>query len=66
VDWIGLDASLLGRGRALRRFSAGESLLDADGAPVYLFVSGAVRLLAETPFGPHEVAALPAPVLAGG
>ena len=63
MHWIGLDASLLGRNRTPRRFSAGESLTDADGSPVHLFISGEVHLSAETPFGPHEVAILPAPIL---
>jgi CRP/FNR family transcriptional regulator, cyclic AMP receptor protein len=59
------DAGLLAGARARRVFSQGDDIPDAA-APggVFLFLTGAANLLAETPFGPHPVARLAAPALA--
>lgn len=58
----GKDAARLCDGRAMRGFRAGDVLRDdASPAGAYVFTTGRVTLLAETPFGPHPVAALDAP-----
>jgi hypothetical protein len=58
------DAALLARARARRTFAAGDEVRDAGAPGAFLFLSGGTELLAETPFGPHPVARLAAPVLA--
>src|SRR5712692_2113101 len=62
---IDADVAVLARARPRRNFQAGEVLSDAADGPaeVLLFVSGTAVLHAETPFGPHPVAALRSPVL---
>ncbi len=61
----GRDAELLAKGRPRRVFAAGDEIPDgAFPSGVFLFLSGAASLLAETPFGPHPVARLAAPALA--
>ncbi len=61
----GRDAGLLAGTRPRRAFSAGDEVSDAASPPgVFLFLTGAAGLLAETPFGPHPVARLTAPALA--
>jgi hypothetical protein len=58
------DAAMLAAARPRRSFAAGDEVRD-DETPgcVHVFLSGAAQLLAETPFGPHPVARLEAPVL---
>ena len=58
------DAELLAGARVRRVFSAGDEIPDGASPGVFLFLSGGAGLLAETPFGPHPVARLSAPVLA--
>lgn len=61
----GKDASLLADARERRTFATGEEIRDGSTPPVaHLFLAGGATLLAETPFGPHPVARLQAPVLA--
>jgi hypothetical protein len=61
----GRDAGLLAGTRPRRAFSGGDEVPDGASPPgVFLFLTGAVGLLAETPFGPHPVARLTAPALA--
>ncbi len=56
------DAARLCAGRALRTFEEGAVVKDdASPAGAWVFTAGRVSLLAETPFGPHPVAALDAP-----
>lgn len=61
----GRDAALLAGARTRRTFAGGDELADGlSPVGVFLFLSGAVGLLARTPFGLHPVARLAAPVLA--
>ncbi len=61
----GRDAEVLAGTRDRRTFSAGDEIADGASPPgVFLFLTGAAALLAETPFGPHPVARLVAPALA--
>ncbi|MGE5347306.1 MAG: cyclic nucleotide-binding domain-containing protein, partial [Acidithiobacillales bacterium] len=59
------DVSRLAAGRVLRPLMAGDALRDAGEArrTVHLVLAGGFRLAAETPFGPHTVGEIPAPVL---
>ena len=57
------DAATLAGARPRRRFAAGDELRDTAAGSVHLFLAGRATLLAETPFGPHPVAHLAAPVL---
>ncbi|MGZ5430290.1 MAG: hypothetical protein ACXWEX_02725, partial [Thermoanaerobaculia bacterium] len=57
------DAATLAGGRPRRRFAAGDELRDTAAGSLHLFLAGRATLLAETPFGPHPVAHLAAPVL---
>ena len=57
------DAAALAGARPRRRFAAGDDLPDTAADSLYLFLQGRATLLAETPFGPHPVAPLAAPVL---
>jgi CRP/FNR family cyclic AMP-dependent transcriptional regulator len=64
VRSAGDDAATLAAARPRRRFASGEELRDtATPASLHLFLAGGATLLAETPFGPHPVARLSAPVL---
>jgi hypothetical protein len=58
------DAGALAGTRPRRAFTPGDEFRD-DASPgaVHLFLAGAAGLSAETPFGPHPVARLEAPVL---
>jgi CRP/FNR family cyclic AMP-dependent transcriptional regulator len=59
-----VDAVTLAATRPRRRFAAGDEFKDtAAPASLHLFLTGGATLLAETPFGPHPVAHLSAPVL---
>jgi len=57
------DAAALAGARPRRLFAAGDDLRDTADGPLHLFLEGRATLLAETPFGPHPVARLSAPVL---
>jgi hypothetical protein len=57
------DAATLAGARPRRRFAAGDELRDTEAGSLHLFLEGRATLLAETPFGPHPVAHLAAPVL---
>lgn len=58
------DAATLAARRPRRRFARGDEFRDtATPASLHLFLKGGATLLAETPFGPHPVARLAAPVL---
>src|ERR1019366_3970428 len=57
------DAATLAGARPRRRFAAGDELRDTAAGSLHLFLAGRATLLAETPFGPHPVAPLAAPVL---
>jgi CRP/FNR family transcriptional regulator, cyclic AMP receptor protein len=64
VRSAGDDAATLAARRPRRRFAAGDEFKDtATPASLHLFLKGGATLLAETPFGPHPVARLAAPVL---
>ena len=56
------DAATLAGARPRRRFAAGDELRDTEASSFHLFLEGRAALLAETPFGPHPVARLAAPV----
>ena len=57
------DVTTLAAERPLWRFALGDEFRDTASPPVlHLFLSGRAALLAETPFGPHPVARLSAPV----
>ena len=60
----GSDALRLAAARPRRAFAAPDEIRDVDSPPVHLFLAGGAALLAETPFGPHVVARLAAPVFA--
>jgi CRP/FNR family cyclic AMP-dependent transcriptional regulator len=59
------DVARLAAGRPRRPLSEGETLRDVGEArrTLCLILTGGLRLSAETPFGPHAVGELPAPVL---
>jgi CRP/FNR family cyclic AMP-dependent transcriptional regulator len=59
------DVARLAAGRPRRTLPEGETLRDAgeDRRTLRLVLTGGLRLSAETPFGPHAVGELPAPVL---
>src|ERR1035441_4675093 len=57
------DAATLAGARPRSRFAAGDELRDTAAGSLHLFLAGRATLLAETPFGPHPVAHLAAPVL---
>ena len=57
------DAATLAGARPRRVFAAGDELRDTAAGPLHLFLQGGATLYAETPFGPHPVARLAAPVL---
>lgn len=63
VQSLESDAAALAGARPRRRFAAGDELRDTEAGSVHLFLAGSSALLAETPFGPHPVARLAAPVL---
>lgn len=59
------DVAILSPDRPRRLFAPGDILGDGADSPdeIYLFVAGSAVLGAETPFGPHPIATLGAPVL---
>lgn len=59
------DLNVLTEGLAHRTFQGDEQILDTPEFPaeVYILIGGSATLAAETPFGPHPVARLEAPVV---
>ncbi len=59
------DLNVLTEGLAHRTFQGDEQILDTPDFPaeVYILIGGSATLAAETPFGPHPVASLEAPVV---
>ena len=59
------DTARISAGRAVRLFDGREALRDAGPSrgEVVLVTGGAVRLYAETPFGPHFIGHVPPPLL---
>jgi CRP/FNR family transcriptional regulator, cyclic AMP receptor protein len=65
TDLLADDVARIAASRPTRPLGTAEALLDAGEArrSLHLLLEGGLRLDAETPFGPHPLGQLPAPVL---